>query len=181
MNEVNKIGSISIDTETTGLDSGNDEILQVSIVDEDGFALFNGYFKPRNHTEWADAEKVNHISPEMLTYAPDISSASTIINTILASTEKIIGYNTPFDLKFLKAAGVVIPVDAEIVDVMQMFAEIKGDLDEVRGGLKWHNLTECAEYCGYEWEGPVHDSLQDARATMFCYKQIINGNVKEGG
>ncbi len=180
MNEAQKIRSIAIDTETTGLDSGVDEILQVSIVDEDGFVLFNCYFKPRNHTEWADAEKVNHISPEMLTYAPDISAARTLISEILASAEKIIGYNTSFDLKFLEAAGVVIPTDVEIVDVMQMFAEIKGDWSEVRSGLKWHKLTECAEYCGYEWEGPAHDGLQDARATMFCYKQIVGENAKKG-
>jgi len=173
MSETNKIGSIAIDTETTGLDSSVDEILQVSIVDEDGYALINCYFKPHSHTEWADAEKVNHISPEMLRYAPDISTARTLISEVLASTEKIVGYNTSFDLDFLRAAGVEIPTDAEIVDVMQMFAEIKGDWDNVRGGLKWHKLTECAEYCGYKWNGPAHDSLQDARATMFCYKHLI--------
>ncbi len=181
MNEAQKIRSIAIDTETTGLDSGVDEIMQVSIVDESGDTIYNCYFKPSRHTEWEAAEKVNNITPEMVKNCPDISIATAAISQILALAEKIVGYNTPFDLKFLKAAGVVIPTDAEIVDVMLMFAEIKGDWDDVRDGLKWHKLTECAEYCGYEWEGAAHDSLQDARATMFCYKQIISGNVKEGG
>lgn len=174
MNYNEKIPVISIDTETTGLDSSVDEILQVSIVDKSGNPLYDCYFKPRNHTEWTEAEKVNHITPEMVRDFPDISIARTIINRILASAEKIIGYNTPFDLEFLAAAGVEIPADAEIVDVMQMFSEIKGDWDEVRGGYKWHKLTECAEYYGYEWSGAAHDSLEDARATMYCYKQIIS-------
>lgn len=168
---------IAIDTETTGLDNRVDEILQVSIVDENGDTIYNCYFKPRNHTEWAEAEKVNHITPEMVRNCPDISNGAAAISRILASAEKIIGYNTPFDLGFLAAAGVEIPADVEIVDVMQMFAEIKGDWDEVHNGFKWHKLTECAEYYGYKWDGAAHDSFQDARATMYCYKQIVtNGN-----
>lgn len=177
MNKNKEYGGIAVDTETTGLDSSVDEILQVSIVDENGFAIYNAFFKPRNHTEWAEAEKVNHITPEMVRNCPDISGSVATISRVLASAEKIIGYNTPFDLGFLAAAGVEIPADAEIVDVMQMFAEIKGDWDEVHNGLKWHKLTECAEYYGYKWGGTAHDSFQDARATMFCYKRIVNRNA----
>lgn len=170
---------ITIDTETTGLDSSVDEILQVSIVDESGDTLYNCYFKPRNHTEWAEAEKVNHITPAMVRNCPDISKGAAAISRILASAEKIIGYNTPFDLDFLRAAGVIIPERAEIVDVMQMFSEIKGDWDEVRNQLKWHKLTECAEHYGYKWGGAAHDSLEDARATLYCYKRIAE--EKKGG
>lgn len=179
MNLTATLPLVSIDTETTGLDSGADEILQVSIVDESGETLYNCYFKPRNHTEWADAEKVNHITPEMVRDCQNVSESAAEISRILASVKKIIGYNAPFDLDFLRAAGVEIPSNVEIVDVMQMFAEIKGDWDEVRGGLKWHKLTECAEYYGYEWRGAAHDSLEDARATLYCYNQII-GSRKEG-
>lgn len=175
MNYTERIPAISIDTETTGLDSKADEILQVSIIDENGDTLYNCYFKPSRHTEWAEAEKVNHITPEMVKNCPDISKGAAAISRILASAEKIIGYNTPFDLGFLRAAGVIIPERAEIVDVMQMFSEIKGDWDEVHGGYKWHKLTECAEYYGYKWSGAAHDSLEDARATLYCYKQIISG------
>lgn len=172
MNDNKEYGGIAIDTETTGLDSSVDEILQVSIVDGSGFAIYNAFFKPRNHTEWAEAEKINHITPEMVRNCPDISDSAAAISRILASAKKIIGYNTPFDLGFLAAAGVEIPADAEILDVMKMFSEVKGDWDKVRGGLKWHKLTECAECCGYKWGGAAHDSLQDARATMFCYKRL---------
>lgn len=172
MNDNKEYGGIAIDTETTGLDSSVDEILQVSIVDGSGFAIYNAFFKPRNHTEWAEAEKINHITPEMVRNCPDISDSAAAISRILASAKKIIGYNTPFDLGFLAAAGVEIPADAEILDVMKMFSEVKGDWDKVRGGLKWHKLTECAECCGYKWGGAAHDSLEDARATMFCYKRL---------
>ena len=38
--------AIVIDTETTGLDPFHDELLQVSIIDEEGNVLFDSYFKP---------------------------------------------------------------------------------------------------------------------------------------
>lgn len=56
--------SIVIDTETTGLDPFRDELLQVSIIDEEGNVLFDSYFKPLKHKEWSKAESVNHISPK---------------------------------------------------------------------------------------------------------------------
>ena len=174
MDNIKTAPVIAIDTETTGLDSSADEILQLSIVSDNGVTLFNDYFKPRNRTEWADAEKVNNISPEMVKDCRYISEWLPQINQIFAAAEKIVGYNSPFDLGFLRAAGVEIPESAEIVDVMQMFAEIKGDRDEVQNGYKWHKLTECAEYCGYHWNGNAHDSLEDARATMYCYKKLAD-------
>ena len=163
------IAAISIDTETTGLNSNVDEILQVSIVSANGKTLYNKYFKPRYHTEWKEAEAVNHITPEMVKGCPTIDKAADEISIILCNAKKIIGYNTPFDLAFLRAAGIQIPESVEIVDVMQMFTEIKGEPQ------KWHKLTECAEYYGYKWEGAAHDSTADAKATMYCYKQILCG------
>ena len=44
-----------VDTETTGLDNTQDEILQVSIIDLEGSVVYNKYFKPKEHTEWKDA------------------------------------------------------------------------------------------------------------------------------
>lgn len=163
--------AISIDTETTGLDSNVDEILQVAIVNANGETLYNKYFKPQNHTEWKEAEAVNHITPEMVKDCPTIDKAADEISIILCNAKKIIGYNTPFDLAFLRAAGIQIPESAEIVDVMQMFTEIKGEPQ------KWHKLTECAEYYGYKWEGAAHDSTADAKATMYCYNQMLKGGA----
>lgn len=162
---------VAIDTETTGLDSTEDEILQVSIIGASGAVLYNKYFKPQRHETWEEAEKVNHISPKSLIGCPNISTEITHISNILSSAEKIVGYNTPFDLAFLRAAGVQIPESAKIVDVMQMFTEIKGEPE------KWHKLTECAEYYGYKWEGAAHDSTADAKATLHCYKNIIGKNI----
>ena len=42
-----------LDFETTGLVPGQDEVLQVAVVDETGAVLMNEYCRPQRHTAWA--------------------------------------------------------------------------------------------------------------------------------
>ncbi|EKE4776781.1 hypothetical protein OU084_001826, partial [Campylobacter coli] len=49
--EGKKLNVIIIDIETTGL-SHLDEILQLSIINENGSVIFNKYFKPQDKTSW---------------------------------------------------------------------------------------------------------------------------------
>ena len=46
---------ICLDTETTGLNHYDDEILQLSIIDGSGAILFSEYVKPVHHECWTDA------------------------------------------------------------------------------------------------------------------------------
>lgn len=162
----------SIDTETTGLKSETDEILQLSIVDENGVEVFNEYFCPSYHLAWNEAEKVNHITPEMVAGKPTIKERLADINAIFARCNAIIGYNTGFDLSFLNATGIEIPGNIRVIDVQQMYMGVVADYGEWdwdRNCPKWRSLKECAEFCHYEWQGEAHDSLEDARAAMACY------------
>lgn len=64
-----------------------------------------------------------------------------------------------------------IEVDPEKwIDPMIMFAEIYGEWNECRGSYKWQSLTKCATYYGYEFK--AHDSLEDVKATLYCYKKM---------
>lgn len=172
-----KIITYSVDTETTGLKPETDEILQLSIVDENGVEIFNEYFCPSYHLSWDEAEKVNHITPEMVAGKPTIKERLADINAIFARCNAIIGYNTGFDLSFLKAAGIEIPENIRVVDVQQMYMGVvadDGEWDWERNRPKWRSLKECAEFCHYEWQGEAHDSLEDARAAMACYHCFLN-------
>jgi len=114
--------AIVIDTETTGLCAGEDEILQLSIISESGEKLFDSYFRPL-HKSWSAEQAVNNISPNMVANAPSIADKAAEIQRILNSADTIIGYNTSFDADFITAAGLVIPQIAEIGDIIPVFAE----------------------------------------------------------
>lgn len=38
---------------------------------------------------------------------------------------------------------------------------------------KWKKLGQAADFFGYDWgDGHAHDSLADAKATMFVYRNL---------
>ena len=166
--------TIIIDTETTGLESDTDELLQVSIIDSDGKILFDSYFKPCVKS-WKDAERVNNISPDMVQDAPRISERTVELNTILRGAKKIIGYNTLFDLDFLRNNGIFIDDNADVVDVMREFAPIYGEYNEYYNDYKWQKLTTAAAYYNYNWDDlpeKAHNSLADCFATLYVYNKM---------
>lgn len=164
---------IVLDTETTGLNAAEDELLQVSIIDNEGTVLFDSYIRPTQHTEWAEAERVNHITPEMVDNSPTIEEVMPEINDILKRYDKIVGYNLKFDKAFLENNGAEF-LNAEYADVMKMFAPIYGEWNDQRGSYKWQKLTTAADYYGYDWSEhkEAHNSLGDCYATLHVYKEI---------
>lgn len=164
---------IVLDTETTGLNAAEDEILQVSIIDNEGAVLFDSYIKPTQHTEWAEAERIHHITPEMVADAPTIAEVMPEINDILNRYDKIVGYNLKFDKAFLENNGAEF-LSTEYADVMKMFAPIYGEWNDQRGSYKWQKLTIAADYYGYDWSEhkEAHNSLGNCYATLHVYKEI---------
>lgn len=166
---------IVIDTETTGLDTFEDELLQVSIIDTDGNVVFDSYFKPIRHNEWYEAQNVNHISPEMVADAPTIYEKAAEINAIISQADLVIGYNVGFDLMMLANNGVISIKDIKSYDVMERFAKIYGEWSEWYQNYRWQSLARAAEYCGYDWSrqnGKEHNSLADCFATLFVKQNM---------
>ena len=163
---------IAIDTETTGLNPNEDEIIQFSAVDAQGHALADFQIKPIFHERWDDAEKVNGISPEAVKDCPPLTDRKHEIERILNGADLIIGYGSQFDLDFLASGGIELP-DAEVLDIKRVFESIKDETDEDGISRKRQSLVNCAAYYGYEWNGKPHDSLADARATMYCFQKMM--------
>lgn len=160
--------TIVLDLETTGLSSAFDEVLQVSIINEEGTVLLNSYVKPYYTEVWPDAERVNNISPEMVADAPYPHEILPIIKGIIEDTETIITYNGEFDMGFLRKWG--ITSHAMMVDVMEAFAPYYGEWSSRYQGFKWQSLSFCSTFFGYEFS--AHDSLEDVKATLFCYNKL---------
>lgn len=163
---------IAIDTETTGLNSAEDEIIQFSAVDMMGHELADFLIKPIFRERWGAAEKINGISPENVKDCPPITDRKTEIERLLNGADLIIGYNTQFDLDFLVSGGIELPL-TETLDIKRIFESIKNEVDEDGISRKRQSLVSCAAYYCYDWNGKPHDSLADARATMFCFQKIF--------
>ena len=168
---------IILDTETTGLKPEIDELLQVSIIDTDGNTLMNVYIRPTRCTEWPEAMEINGITPEMVARCPTIDGVRNVLQWILDHADHIIGYNTMFDIGFLAAAGFDVPQQDELIDVMEEFAEIYGELRD-DGSYKWQRLTTAAAYYGYQWPINAHNSLGDCLATLHVYNCMHAGGDK---
>lgn len=172
---------LCFDVETTGLSREEDEILQLSIVDGTGKTVFNEYIKPTRHESWDGAEAIHGISPSDVVDKPTIEEYKDTLNDIFKDVQLLVGYNNIyFDNAFLKEAGIHLPEDAKMYDVMLKFAPIYGEWNEMRQDYKWQKLAKCAEYYGFHGDGQFHDSLEDVRATLYCFNSMISeGQVKE--
>lgn len=165
---------IVIDTETTGLWSGRDEVLELAIVDAaDGSTLFHSRFRPVRHRAWDEAASVNGIYPEDVADETPISAYRPVIQKILDAATTVIGYNVNFDIGMLQGEGFELPFEKGL-DVMEPFAEIYGEWSRYFGNYKWQTLETCAQYYGYQWNSKTdaHSSLADARATLYCWKKM---------
>lgn len=168
-----------LDTETTGLDAAQDELLQVSIINADGEILYNRHLKPKKKQSWPEAEAVNRISPAMVQDAPTVDQERSTIAGILATAEMIVGYNISFDVEFLQAAEIPVPdwtgdlAPCDYEDIMSMFAPIAGEWNRYCGTYRWQSLSTAAHWYRYTWpEGPAHDALADCFATLYVWQQM---------
>lgn len=101
----------TIDFETTGLKAGEDEVLQVSIIDENYNVLLNVYCRPNNKGSWEDAQAVHGITPLMVANELPFERYVPTVLDILSKADKVIAYNAAFEDSYLKAYG--IEVDPE--------------------------------------------------------------------
>lgn len=167
---------VILDFETTGLSAEDDEILQVSVIDQDGKVLLNEYCKPKNRSEWKVAEKIHNITPEKVSNKRPFEEYVSILSDILTNTEEIIIYNADFEKGFLYKYGVKF--NNNIYDLMYEFAKVYGDWNEYYGSYTWKSLNECCLYYGYYLGDSAHDSLEDCKATLYCYNKLINNEEK---
>ena len=183
MNEKNKQWernekTIALDTETTGFNA-DDEVLQLSVLNGNGKTLFNEYFKPQHKTSWESAMKCNHITPEMVGDKKPITAYKEQIEKLLQNADRIVGYNTGFDMTMLNQNGIDLPKEKKYVDLMVPYADVIGQKDRY-GKPKMQKLIACADHYGFKQDNDWHNSMADTEATMFCYhKMMEKGHLAE--
>ena len=97
---------IAIDTETTGLKTGGNDIIEISAIKFVNFRpveIFHTYLKPRNPIP-ASVTKINHISDDMVKDAPTFSQIKQSLQKFIDGF-LLVAHNAPFDMKFLHVSG----------------------------------------------------------------------------
>lgn len=164
---------VVIDTETTGLDPANDELLSVAVVSGDGNVLYKSFVKPVYTESWPDAQAINGISPDMVADAPTAQDIAQRLSEYINDEHLVVGYNVEFDLKFIDHwAGVrkYRGFPPGIFDVKEEFSKVHG-FRRKNDGYAWVKLSECAGFYGYSFD--AHDSESDAVATAWCFRSLL--------
>lgn len=116
----------TIDFETTGLKAGEDEVLQVSIIDENYNVLLNVYCRPNNKDSWEDAQAVHGITPLMVKQLGRYTEAE-----VLAAV--INGLFTVFIEK--ESASDDVPFGESIPEEMQVDQEDENSIELAPGAV----------------------------------------------
>ena len=165
---------IFLDLETTGLGCDNDEILQVSIINSEKEILLNTLVKPTKKREWAEAERIHKITPNMVQNSPIISDILPKIIEIIKGEEVVI-YNAQFDTKFLP----IYENAKKVHCCMLLFAEHYGEWSDWFGSYKWQKLSFAAQHTLFEKRGDFHNALHDCFATLHVWEYLHNPSKQE--
>ena len=173
---MNTMNAIIIDTETTGLSRWNDEVLEISIINQDGDILLDTLIQPVKKTEWPEAQAIHGISPEMIkaNNAPTLQELAPTISSLINESDTVIAYNADYDRPFIDDAllNAGTPLDKEWTCAMHAFAIEFGEWNNSRDQFKWQKLIFAAAHAGHVWQGAAHRSLADCQATLSVWNWL---------
>ena len=157
---------VIVDTETTGLDPHNDKIIQLSAIlyNPEGYPVesFNTYINPGIPIP-SGASRINGITDDMVRNAPTIEEVQ---DTFVAFCKNLllVGYNVPFDLRFLAAAFPSHFDEREYIDLLPICRSCLPAPD--------YKLETVASLLGYAPDGGFHDSLTDCEAVAAVLNEL---------
>ncbi len=172
-----------LDTETTGLDLG-DQVIEIGIVDAYGRTLMNQRVKPTIPVS-AGAQQIHGISDDDLKDCPTFEQVWPQLKEILWNYDVVI-YNRGFDMARLSdSMDATMPqwfqgdggpsdelkawwaLEKRVGCVMDAYAPIYGHWSEWLGDYRWAKLAAaCAERGVDTSDLQAHSALDDALATL---------------
>ena len=180
---------VVFDTETTGLYSWRDRIIEIGAVrfrDGKPVETFHSMVDPGMHIPEV-VTQINHITDKMVAGAPDISEVVHTFDAFVGN-DALVGHNIDFDLRFIKNGGSTLPDKNRIyIDTAELSRQmVKGPdkvYDQVSGRwrndynsqyeVKGHNLELMCEFYGLE-HGELHRADEDALVTGKLLVALMN-------
>ena len=191
--------TLFLDTETTGLNSKYEELVEISLIDDEGNVLIDTLLKPTKKTEWKQAQSIHGISPDMVKDAPTFEDiAEELFTLINKPNQELVIYNANFDMGFIGKAyyqhnlhekrygNVLSPryycgsrtgIEIQTRCCMLEFARYYGEWNEYRNSYAWKSLIFAADLIGYEFEGTAHRALADTKACRAVWRYLEKKHI----
>lgn len=168
---------VVIDFETTGIDNrydspDMDEILSVSIINQDGEVVLDTLCSTERKRNWYEAQRVHGISPRDVQGYPTFAQILPQVLEILSSVDFVIAYNINFERNFVES----YIKRTNPINLMKYHINWDKEKDPMImykkyvGSRRWVKLEIAAGSFGYTFN--AHDSLEDVKATLFLYNQL---------
>lgn len=159
------------------MNPGEDEIIQISIIDGLGNVLINELVHPYWKKSWSEAARVNGITPDRVANAPYPHELIPKVKGIFAAADLLVAYNNQFDLNFLEEWGIQA-IGKKQFDVMLAFAREYGEWNDFFCRLQ---MAETGYGCRHIM-GIISGSmicLEEVRATLTYFDQMQHSNKRE--
>nr|DAG73245.1 MAG TPA: DEDDh [Caudoviricetes sp.] len=168
-------GTVFLDIETTSYNDNSakydNDILQVSIIDENEDVLIDQYCKPRKKESWENASKINSIYFSAVSDCPRFLDVKPYVQDIFERADKIV----VFDYNFVKDYLEKYKFDLHKFRLTTPVYELRQY--NVAHGIenpKWMTLENAADQFDLIYDR--NNSLEDAKAILKIYNFIEEQN-----
>lgn len=159
----------AIDTETTGLHSGNDRIVEVAAIrfrDSHPVERFTALINPLKPIP-ADATKINGITDADVAGAPEFRQIAPALLQFIGA-DNLIGHNLEFDLKFLYRGGLDFLATKRLYyDTLSLSRHILKDYTVD------YKLVTFSKFFQIRPASMSHRALSDAYASAILFMHLI--------
>jgi len=168
---VNDPHAVILDTETTGLDSG-DVIIEISVIDVAGNVLLDTLVQPLKPIP-AVASNIHGITDDMCAAAPAWIDVVKELMPILVNASRVVIYNAEYDTRMMFQTLAAASLDREWMGgiefncAMEQYARWYGEWSEHHSSFRWQRLNG------------GHRALGDCRATLDLIRGMANSKTTE--
>jgi DNA polymerase-3 subunit epsilon len=163
---------VYLDTETTGLER-SDEIIEITIIDDDGQVIFGSLVKPSQPIP-ADSTRIHGITDEEVRAARAWPVIWPEVRAALFGRLVVI-YNEEFDLRMMQQthARYRLPWKEKFntFDLLKLYAEFRGEWDPNRRSYRYHSLAAAGRHCQISLPN-AHRSTADTLLTRALLHHI---------
>lgn len=163
---------VAIDTETTGLKPGGNDIIEVAAVrfrDFDAAEVYHTYCSARKPIP-AEASAVNGITDEMIAGKPKFTEIATQLNEFIGKSI-LVAHNAPFDVRFLHGGGLDLSHhNGKVYDTLKLAKAKVKDYDGQKPDS--YKLEDLCDEFGIRADG-YHSALTDAVCCGLLFIEIL--------